>query len=115
MTIDQLKEFTTVGVNAVKSLGLPRNQIVQELRDMVQGGIRPQSSTLATSLGLTDADIKEAKNSAEGLYVFLMKRMEGFKNSSFGNAENYGWLDGSNQGRLHKNICDRYGTFIRLL
>lgn len=61
MTIDQLKEFTTVGVNAVKSLGLPRNQIVQELRDMVQGGIRPQSSTLATSLGLTDADIKEAK------------------------------------------------------
>lgn len=82
MTIDQLKEFTTVGVNAVKSLGLPRNQIVQELRDMVQGGIRPQSSTLATSLGLTDADIKEAKNSAEGLYVFLMKRMEGFKTAA---------------------------------
>lgn len=82
MTIDQLKEFTTVGVNAVKSLGLPRNQIVQELRDMVQGGIRPQSSTLATSLGLTDADIKEAKNSAEGLYAFLMKRMEGFKTAA---------------------------------
>lgn len=82
MTIEQLKEFTTVGVNAVKSLGLPRNQIVQELRDMVQGGIRPQSSTLATSLGLTDADIKEAKNSAEGLYTFLMKRMEGFKRAS---------------------------------
>lgn len=82
MTIEQLKEFTTVGVNAVKSIGLPRNQIVQELRDMVQGGIRPQSSTLATSLGLTDADIKEAKNSAEGLYTFLMKRMEGFKRAS---------------------------------
>ena len=49
---------------------------------MVQGGIRPQSSTLATSLGLTDADIKEAKNSAEGLYTFLMKRMEGFKRAS---------------------------------
>lgn len=79
MNIEQLKEFTTIGINAVKSLGLPRNQIVQELRDLVQGGIRPQSSTLAVSLGLTDADIKAAKASSEGLYAFLMKRMEGFK------------------------------------
>lgn len=79
MNIEQLKEFTTIGVNAVKSMGLPRNQIVQELRDLVEGGIRPQSSTLATSLGLADADIKAAKESSEGLYAFLMKRMEGFK------------------------------------
>lgn len=79
MNIEQMKEFTTIGVNAVKSMGLPRNQIVQELRDLVQGGIRPQSSTLATSLGLADADIKAAKESSEGLYAFLMKRMEGFK------------------------------------
>lgn len=69
MDIDQLKEFTTVGVNAVKSLGLPRNQIVQELRDLVQGGIRPQSSTLAVALGLTDADIAAAKASSEGLLI----------------------------------------------
>lgn len=82
MDIDQLKEFTTVGVNAVKSLGLPRNQIVQELRDLVQGGIRPQSSTLAVALGLTDADIAAAKVSSEGLFEFLMKRMEGFKTAA---------------------------------
>ena len=82
MDIDQLKEFTTVGVNAVKSLGLPRNQIVQELRNLVQGGIRPQSSTLAVALGLTDADIAAAKASSEGLFDFLMKRMKGFERSS---------------------------------
>lgn len=82
MNIEQLKEFTTVGVNAVKSLGLPRNQIVQELRDLVQGGIRPQSSTLAVALGLTDADIAAAKASSEGLFEFLMKRMKGFERAS---------------------------------
>ena len=82
MTIDQVKTLTSVGVNAVKSLGLPSNQIVQELRDLVQGGIRPASSTLATSLGLTDADIKRAKQSSEGLFNFLMKRLEGFKRAS---------------------------------
>ena len=82
MNIDQLKEFTTVGVNAVKSLGLPRNQIMQELRDLVQGGIRPQSSTLAVALGLTDADIAAAKVSSEGLFEFLTKRMKGFERAS---------------------------------
>lgn len=82
MNIDQIKEFTVVGVNAVKSLGLDGRQLVQELRDLVQGGIQPASSTLATALGLKDSDIKAAKNSAEGLFTFLMKRMEGFKYAS---------------------------------
>ena len=82
MNIDQIKEFTVVGVNAVKSLGLDGRQLVQELRDLVQGGIQPASSTLATALGLKDSDIKAAKNSAEGLFSFLMKRMEGFKYAS---------------------------------
>ena len=79
MTIKQIEKLTTVGTNAVKSLGLPSNQIVQELRDLVAGGIRPSSSTLATSLGITDADIKAAKQSTEGLYNFLINKMKGFE------------------------------------
>lgn len=79
MTIKQIEKLTTVGTNAVKSLGLPSNQIIQELRDLVAGGIRPSSSTLATSLGITDADVKAAKQSAEGLYSFLINKMKGFE------------------------------------
>lgn len=79
MTVKQIEKLTTVGTNAVKSLGLPSNQIIQELRDLVAGGIRPSSSTLATSLGITDADIKAAKQSSEGLYNFLINRMKGFE------------------------------------
>lgn len=82
MNIEQIQKFTTVGVNAVKSLGLEGRQLVQELRDLVQGGIQPASSTLATALGLKDKDIKEAKNSAEGLYSFLMKRIAGFEQAA---------------------------------
>lgn len=78
MNIEQIQKLTTVGVNAVKSLGLNGPQLIQELRDLVQGGIRPASSTLATALGLTDADIKAAKTSSEGLYSFLMERLNGF-------------------------------------
>lgn len=79
MNIEQIKTFTVTGVNAVKSLGLEGRQLVQELRDLVQGGIQPASSTLATALGLKDSDIKAAKASAQGLYAFLMERMRGFE------------------------------------
>ena len=81
MSIDQIVQLSTVGTNAVRSLGLPTNQYVQELRSIITEGIRPASSTLATSLGITNKDIKEAKASTEGLFNFLMKRMQGFSDA----------------------------------
>lgn len=82
MKTDEIIQLSSVGVNAVKSLGLNSTQLVQELRDLVQGGIQPASSTLATALGLKDKDIKAAKASSEGLFNFLMERLEGFKLAS---------------------------------
>ena len=82
MKIEEIQKLTTTGVNAVKSLGLNGPQLIQELRDLVQGGIRPASSTLATALGLTDADITVAKNSSDGLYKFLMERLQGFERAA---------------------------------
>ena len=82
MKIDEIQKLTTIGVNAVKSLGLSDPQLIQELRDLVQGGITPASSTLATALGLTDADIKAAKASSEGLFNFLMERLKGFERAA---------------------------------
>lgn len=79
MKIDEIIKLSSVGATAVKSLGLNGVQLVQELRDLVQGGIAPASSTLATALGLTDKDIKAAKASSEGLFKFLMGRLEGFE------------------------------------
>lgn len=82
MNLDQIRQLTVAGVNAVKSI-MPANQdaqrqMVQELRDLVQGGIQAASSTLATALGITDADIERAKNSSDGLFKFLMDRLQGF-------------------------------------
>lgn len=82
MTLDQIRQIAVVGTNAVKSLGVPHQQIVQEMRDLVQGGITASGSTLATALGLTDADIERAKNSSDGLFKFLMDRMKGFEETT---------------------------------
>ncbi len=86
MTIKEMIDFTVTATNAVKSI-FPGNQekqrqIVQELRDLVAGGIQPASSTLANALGLKDSDIKAAKESSEGLFKFLMDRLKGFEISA---------------------------------
>ncbi len=52
MNLDQIRQLTVVGTNAVKSMGLAGNQVVQELRDLVAGGITAAGSSLATALGL---------------------------------------------------------------
>ena len=59
MKIDEILQFSKVGVNAVRSLGLPSNQYLQELRSILQGNIRASSSTLATALGITNQDVKK--------------------------------------------------------
>lgn len=82
MSLDEVRQLTVVGTNAVKSMGLDAGQVVQELRDLVSGGITPASSMLATALGLKDEDIAKAKASSEGLFAFLMSRLKGFEASS---------------------------------
>ena len=82
MTLEEIRQLTVVGTNAVKSMGLESTQVVQELRDLVAGGITPASSTLATALGLKDSDIQKARASSEGLFNFLMGRLKGFEASS---------------------------------
>jgi hypothetical protein len=87
MSLEEIKQLTVVGVNAVKSIGLSAHQVVQELRDLVAGGITAASSTLATALGLKDKDIKAARDSADGLFKFLMDRLKGFRKASSSYAD----------------------------
>ncbi|MBV8250546.1 MAG: hypothetical protein JO200_19125, partial [Comamonas sp.] len=82
MTLEEVRQLTVVGTNAVKSIGLSGSQVVQELRDLVAGGITAAGSQLATALGLKDSDIAAAKASSEGLFKFLMDRLKGFQASS---------------------------------
>lgn len=95
MTIEQVERAVVVGVNAVKTQGLAGAQIKQELRDIIGGGDITAASSIATMLGITDADIAKAKASAEGLFGFVMQRMSGFEQS----ADRYkGTLRGAMEG-----------------
>ncbi|HMS05345.1 MAG TPA: hypothetical protein PKD73_06080 [Burkholderiaceae bacterium] len=101
MKLDEIRQLAVVGTNAVKSIGLQGHQIVQEMRDLVQGGITAAGSSLATALGLKDEDIASAKASSEGLFAFLMQRLKGFEASSqaFGDTLQ-GRLDSLKEGAV---------------
>lgn len=79
LTLEQIQKVATAGAIAVSSLGLNSQQYVQEVRDLISGGIQPASSTLARSIGVTDALLKQWK--AEGpdkLIKELTDRLQGF-------------------------------------
>lgn len=81
MSLKQIQEIATIGTIAVKTIGLDSKQTVQEIRDLVAGGIQAASSTLATSIGVKDSDIKRWRE-AGTLYEELMKKLQGFASAS---------------------------------
>ena len=81
MSLKQIQEIATIGTIAVKTIGLDSKQTVQEIRDLVAGGIQAASSTLATSIGIKDSDIKRWRE-AGTLYEELMKKLQGFASAS---------------------------------
>ncbi len=77
MTFKETLEITGLLTNAVKSIGLPINQIKQEARDLIQGGIQPASSSLAIALGISDSMVKKWREQGT-VFTELKTRLEGF-------------------------------------
>lgn len=80
-SVDQVREFAKVGSNAVSAIGLPAQQQVQELRALVNGGIRASVDTLAASLGVTNELWKKWKDEGK-LFDNLMARMSGMSRAA---------------------------------
>ena len=114
MTLEQIVDLATVGANAVKAIGLPSNQVVQEMRDLIMGGIRPQSSTLAASLGITDADVKRLRE-AGTLYDELIHRMDGFKQASEKTQDTFNGLWSNIQDGIQRSQETAFKPYFKYL
>lgn len=75
----QVMDFTLAMVQAAGAIGLPFNQMSEEIRSLLtEGAINPRNSRIATVMGLRNEDLAEYKGNAQGLFDFLMKKLEGF-------------------------------------
>lgn len=77
MTIDQIRTIAVAGTAAGRALGISSTTLQRDIRDMVLG-IRPNSTILSASLGITKADIDRARASAGGLFEYLDGKLKGF-------------------------------------
>lgn len=83
MDLEQIMDLTVAAANAVKSFGLPKQQVIQELRGLISGeAIRPGVDMLGTVLGYTTATVNKLREEGT-LYEDIMKRMEGFKLATY--------------------------------
>ena len=76
LTIKQTVEYTKLMTQAAGAMGVPMNQLAQELKSVVSGTI-DLNSVVATNLGITNEQIKLHKKQGD-LFEFLKKKLEAF-------------------------------------
>lgn len=74
----QVHEYTVAMVQAAGAIGLSLDQLAEETRSMLLGTINPRTSRIATVLGLRNEDIAQFKGDAQGLFAFLMEKLDAY-------------------------------------
>ena len=75
--LDQIRNFTIQISRAAAAIGLQQNQLAEEIRSILQGTIQARTTRIAVALGITNEDIRNAKE-AGVLFEFLSDRFEAF-------------------------------------
>ena len=74
-----VKDFTLAMVQAAGAIGLPFNQMAEETRSLLTGTVNPRTSRIATVLGIRNEDINKYKGDVEGLFNFLMGKLQTYQ------------------------------------
>jgi len=74
---DQIRKFSLRIAQAAAAIGLPMNQLAEEIRSTLAGTIQLRTTRIAAALGITNEDIRNAKEAGK-LYEFLNKKFQAF-------------------------------------
>lgn len=74
---NQIRKFALRISQAAAAIGLPMNQLAEEIRSTLAGTIQMRTTRIAAALGITNEDIRNAKKAGK-LYEFLQKKFDAF-------------------------------------
>lgn len=77
--LDQIRELAISVSQAASTIGVPTNQLSEEIRALLTGTIQGRTTRIATALGITPGDIADAKKEVGGLAAFLEERFRAFE------------------------------------
>lgn len=103
LAIDQIRQLTVAISQAAQGIGLPQNQLPEEIRSLLSGTITARNTRIATALGITNEDIARWKE-AGTLFQNLSQEFEQFARAGVVGLETF-------QGRL-SNLRDALGQTL---
>lgn len=77
LDLDEVRKITVDISQAASALGVPQNQLAEEVRSLLSGTIQARTTRIATALGITNEDIRRLKETGE-LFDFLEDKFKGF-------------------------------------
>jgi hypothetical protein len=77
LSLGEIREFSVRISQAAAAIGVPQRQLAEEIRSLLQGTVRVRDTRIAVALGITNQDIKRAKELGQ-LGNFLTERFKAF-------------------------------------
>jgi len=74
---DEIRNLAIRISQAASAIGLPMNQLSEEIRSILTGTIQQRTTRIAAALGITNEDIRNAKQAGQ-LFSFLSDRFDAF-------------------------------------
>jgi hypothetical protein len=88
MSLDQIRKITIQMSQAAGALGLPMNQLNEEIRDFLGGNISARNTRIATALGVTNEQVREAQKAGK-LFDFVTGRLQAFSTAGEATAKTF--------------------------
>lgn len=81
LNLDQIRALTVQISQAATAIGVPQNQLAEEIRSLLSGTIQARTTRIATALGITNEDIRNLRETGE-LFDFLSSRFSVFADAA---------------------------------
>lgn len=98
--VDQIRQYTVAMIQAASAMNVPLEMMAEELRSILKGTITPRNTLIAVYLGITNEQIRKYKNDADGLFNYVMSRLEAFRD--------FGPIMAQTWGGLFSNVKDMF-------
>lgn len=99
LNINEIRVFARQISQAATAIGLPQQQLAEEIRSLLSGTISQRNTRIARALGITNADIRRATEAGR-LFEFLQERFETFNESGLAAAQTFSGLVARLRGGL---------------
>lgn len=103
LTLDEIRKVTIGITQAAAALGLPMNQLNEEVRSLLSGNISIRNTRIATALGITNEDVRNWQQ-AGTLATNVLERLKAFNVAGEASARTWAGVT--------SNIREAFGVFM---